>query len=161
MRTRRQAFNSLPWGSRTKRARAPDIASGSNEYRSLNHCARFVFLSRATKGYTKPTLPPEQLKGSPRCTQIPPRSEFERGLPPCCFKRCRRPLVIVPQSASLSGRTRAAAAAASEAPVASSVSASLCASWVILNYTVSRQRVKFFAGLDRVSDGALVGSVTT
>ena len=37
------------------------------------------------------------------------------SLPPCWFQRCRLALVIVPKSAGLCGRTRAAAAA-SEAP---------------------------------------------
>ena len=64
---------------------------------------------------TKPTPPPIQLKGFPRWTQIPPLSEFKCAPPPCCFQRCRWPLVIVTPSAGLGGRPRAAAAAASEA----------------------------------------------
>ena len=64
--------------------------------------------------------------GSPCSNQIPPRSEFKHCLPPGCFQRCRWPLVIVPQSAGLCGRARAAAAtaaASSEVSAASSVSA--------------------------------------
>ena len=68
----------------------------------------------------RPPLPCSEIV-SPR-PQIPPRSESKDGLPPRRFQRCCWLLGIVPQSAGLGSRTRAAAAAsASEASAASAI----------------------------------------
>ena len=88
-----------------------------------SHCARFVFLSRAIG---KTDSPSYVAQAGHREPHVPPLTESHRGLPALSFQLFRCLLDISPQLLGLGGRT-CAAAAASEAPAVSSVSASYSA----------------------------------